>query len=109
MTRYEKRVAKMRKEYEAKVKVRDERLAKEAKKARLAELQQKAQEAGIYGYEQMTIEELEVALEKPGDNKEEQLNDLTVDELKVLAKEKGLTGYSNLAKNELIEALEAVK
>jgi len=99
----------MRKEYEAKVKVRDERLAKEAKKARLAELQQKAQEAGIYGYEQMTIEELEVALEKPGDNKEEQLNDLTVDELKVLAKEKGLTGYSNLAKNELIEALEAVK
>lgn len=71
MTRYEKRVAKLRKEYLAKIKARDERLAKEAEKARqeaekarLAELQAQAKEAKIKDYNKMSIEELEKALEE---------------------------------------------
>mgnify|MGYP000844789467 CR=1 FL=1 len=63
MTRYEGRVAKLRKEYLAKVKARDERLAKEAEKARLIELKAKAKAAKIEGYDKMSIQELEKALD----------------------------------------------
>lgn len=69
MTRFEKRVAKLRKEYLAKIKERDERLAKEAEKARqeaekarLTELQAQAKAAKIKDYDKMSIEELEEAL-----------------------------------------------
>ena len=79
MTRFEKRVAKMRKEYLAKVAERDRLLAEEQAK-----------------------------LEAEKKIASESLSDLTVDELKALAKEKGLTGYSDLKKDELIEELKAV-
>ena len=105
MTRYEKRVAKMRKEYLANVAERE----KQKEKAKLAKLRAKAQEAGLEDYDKMNIEQLEEALaDVENVSQEDNLEELTVDQLKSLAKEKGLTGYSDLKKDELIEALKAV-
>lgn len=113
MSRFKKRVAKMRKEYLAKVAERERREAEEQAKAKLVELQARAQEAGIEGYENMNLEQLEqtlIELEQEGEPEEnDEYKGLNVDDLRALAKEKGLTGYSSLTRDKLIEALEAVK
>ena len=43
------------------------------------------------------------------EEKEESLEDKTVDELREIAKESDMTGYYNLKKDELIEEIEKVK